>query len=224
MKASKLSFFSFFPFLLPVLLVLSCVPAATTLHNSGDFSNLRSEIRLTDGSVIRGYASLNALKGEDALRVRVAGERSERTIPLAKVDRLLAEEHEFVVKLLQTPAKARHGGKPSTVRAMVKRLGMEHDPVQVFEYKFPVSNPKSPISNIMTAWFVSFPGDPANLPLCELNSNTYKQKWARLLARNQNNSVVSSKAPSSVKSLSEQVKKLELSPEESGSKNFGAAD
>lgn len=207
-----------------VLSATSCVPSATTMHHSGSFSNIRSEILMNDGSVIRGYASMNAMKGEDALRVRVQGERADRMIPLAKIDRLLAEEHTFVVKWLETPNRAIREGKSAKVRAMVKRLGMEADPVQIFEYKYAVSNPKSPISNTMTAFFVSFPDDPADLPLCELNSAAYKQKWANLLTRNEKNAVVSTKAPSSVKGLIEQVKKLEISPEAGGMQNFGAAE
>lgn len=210
------------PIIILVVLASSCVPAATSLHNSGNFSNIRSEIRLTDGSVIRGYASMNALKGDDALRVRVAGERTERTIPLAKVDRLLAEEHEFVVKMLQTPARVNHGSKVSPLRAMVKRLGMEHDALQVFEYKYPVANPKSPISNTATTWYVSFPGDADNLPLVEMNSPAYRQKWAKLSEKYSDKSLVQAKEPSSVKNLLEAVKKI---PAEADShENFGAAE
>jgi hypothetical protein len=222
MKALPLPFFRTLRALLPVLFFISCAPSATTLHNSGNFSNIRSEIRLTDGTIIKGYASLNALKGENALRVRVTGERTERSIPLAKVDRLYAEEHEFVVKWLKTPVHASQHGKAATTRAMVKRLGMEHDALQVFEYKYPVSNPKSPVNNTMTAWFVSFPGDPDDLPLVELNSQAYKQKWAKLSAAISDNAVVLGKAPSSVKGLLEQAKKIPV--EATGFENFGAAE
>jgi hypothetical protein len=224
MNALKMPLFWVYALPFVLLSAISCVPSATTMHHSGSFSNIRSEILMNDGSVLRGYASMNSMKGEDALRVRVQGEKTERMIPLSAIDKLMAEEHEFVVKWLETPNRAIREGKSAKVRAMVKRLGMEADPVQIFEYKYAVSNPKSPISNTMTAFFVSFPDDPADLPLCELNSAAYKQKWATLLARNENNAVVSTKAPSSVKSLIEQVKKLEISPEEAGMQNFGAAE
>jgi len=207
-----------------VLQGISCMPSATTMHHSGHFSNIRSEIRMTDGTVIRGYASMNAMKGEQDLRVRIPGERADRTIPLSKIDRLLAEEHEFVVKWLQSPGRTKHQGTPAKVRAMVKRMGMEADVVQLYEYKYGVSNPKSPISNTVTSWYVSFPGEAGDLPLCELNSPLYKQKWAHLITRVENNSVVSAKAPSSVKGLIEQVRKLDFPQEAGGMQNFGAAE
>lgn len=207
-----------------VLQGISCMPSATTMHHSGNFSNIRSEIRMTDGTVIRGYASMNALKGEQDLRVRIPGERADRTIPLSKIDRLLAEEHEFVVKWLQSPGRTKHQGSPLKVRAMVKRMGMEADAVQLFEYKYGVANPKSPISNTVTSWYVSFPGEADDLPLCELNSAAYKKKWSNLLTKVENNAVVSAKAPSSVKGLIEQVRKLEMAPETGGMQNFGAAE
>jgi hypothetical protein len=222
MKALKLPFLWIIRMLIPAILFFACAPAATTLHNSGNFSNIRSEIRLTDGSVLKGYASHNAMNGENALRVRVAGQKSEYMIPLSKIDRLYAEEHEFVVKWLNTPKPATRNGMAATTRAMVKRIGMENDPVQVYEYKYPVSNPKSPIDNIMTAWFVSFPGDPDDLPLVEFNSAAYRQKWAKLTARNQDGTAGLEKAPSSVKSLLEEVRKLPA--EASGFENFGAAE
>lgn len=190
---------------------ISCMHSATTLHHSGSFSNIRSEIRLTDGTVMRGYASMHSMKGEQDLRFRVPGEREERTFHLSKVDRLLAEEHEFVVKWLLAPNNAMREGRQSRVRAMVKRMGMELDMVQVFEYKYAVSNPKSPISNTMTAWYVSFPYEPENLPLCELNSACYKRKWNELLASNKNLEDAPKKSPTSVKSLLEQVKEISVS-------------
>ena len=213
-----------FALFLIVVAGISCMPSATSLRHSGSFSNIRSEIIMNDGSILRGYASMNAIKGEEALRVRVQGERHERMIPLSKIDRLVAEEHEFVVKWLQTPTRAAREGKPSKVRAMVRRMGMEADVVQLFEYKYAVSNPKSPISNTMTAWFVSFPNDPETLPLCELNSSAYKKKWADLQSLTDYNSIVSTKAPHSVKGLMEQVRIMNAGPKGDNMQHFGAAE
>jgi hypothetical protein len=110
------------------------------------------------------------------------------------------------------------------VRAMVKRMGMEEDMVQLFEYKYAIANPKSPISNTVTTWYVSFPDEAEDLPLSELNSAAYKQKWANLLTKVEQGSVVSAKPPASAKNLMEQVRKLEFAPEAGGMQNFGAAE
>jgi hypothetical protein len=217
-----------YPLFVTILILLffvisSCSPpAATQLKHGGDFSNIRSEIVLNNGETIFGYASLNLVKGDDAVRFKVPGERAERLISLSEITKLKAEEHEFVVKWIETPYNAVKEGKPRKTRAMIKRMGMESDPVQVFEYKYAVRNPKSPIHNFQTTWYVSFPNEAPGLALCELASSCYKQKWATIVEANNGDKRITEHAPASVKHLLEAVKKIDFPNNQQ--QNFGIAE
>jgi len=162
------------------------------------------------------------VKGDDAVRFKVPGERVERFISLSEITKLKAEEHEFVVKWIETPYKAVKEGKPRKTRAMVKRMGMESDPVQVSEYKYAIRNPKSPIHNYQTACFVSFPNEAPGLALCELASSCYKQKWASIVVADNADKRIPEHAPATVKHLLEAVKKIDLP--NSQQQNFGLAE
>lgn len=189
-------------------LLSSCSVSSTQMRHSGDFSKIRSEVFLEDGSSFLAYTSFGVRNGQH-IKVQLPGERHERDIPLHQVKMLKMEDHEFVVRLIQTPMVATRQGRPSQTRAVLKRLGMEADAVQVFEYKFEVNHPKSPLPSLQTAYFVSFLGDPVEHPMNELGSPAYKAKWDALILST-NPDLVSVRPPQSVKGLLDDVKKLNL--------------
>ena len=190
---------------------VSCKAPATQLHSGSEFSNIRAELFLIDGTSQIGYTSLNLHSGDEHLTFVEPGKRSEKQIPLSKVEKLKMEDHEFVVKVINAPEAAVREGKSKYSRVILKRLGMEADSLQVFEYKYKVSNPKSPVKNTMTAWYIEFPGVAGNEPLCALGTVCYKQKWNSFVSSRGGNDKLTVNAPQTVKYLLDQVRLLDSS-------------
>jgi hypothetical protein len=92
---------------------------------------------------------------------------------------------------------------------MVKRVGLQNDFIQVFEYKYGLKNPKSPIKTMHTTWFVGFMGENSNSALAELGTPNFKLRWSKLLENYPDRSLVSSSYPSNVKQLEEAVRLFE---------------
>lgn len=90
---------------------------------------------------------------------------------------------------------------------------MESDAVQVFEYKYEVRNPKSPIPNLRTTWYVDFPGEDSQKPLTEFATSAYRQKWD-LMVKSADLFMASNRPPNSLKSLMNEVKKIGLESED----------
>ncbi|HSK11879.1 MAG TPA: hypothetical protein VK907_01635 [Phnomibacter sp.] len=195
--------------LITCIVAIGCAPAATSLRHGSDLSNVRSEVVLTNGTSFTGYATYRGSYKNNELKVYHPGEKREYSYSLTEVEKLKAEEHEFVVRLLISPEGARRNGAAETTRAMVRRLGMEHDAVQVYEYKYQVKHPKSPLDKWETGWFVEFPGEPAGKPLVQLGSTAYRQKWTSLaMLHNLNQVQLDQKAPASYKELLQEIRKI----------------
>jgi hypothetical protein len=199
----------FFYSMLYTLLQVSCKAPSTQMHSGSEFSNIRAELLMVDGTTQTGYTSINLHSGDQHLTFVEPGKRSEKQIPISKVEKLKMEDHEFVVKMIQTPDAAVREGKSKVSRVILKRLGMEADTLQVYEYKYKINNPKSPIKNTMTAWYIEFPGNAQNEPLCTMGTGCYKQKWIAYAKSRQANEKLVSNAPQNVKSLLDQVRFLE---------------
>lgn len=196
------------------LLIISCGSAELTqVKHGNDFSNLRSEVVLKNGSKYFGYATLEKGKhGTDKLWVSIPGSRQEKVFSIVEVEKMVAEDQEFVVKQLITPAVMVKEGYPNLTTSMVKRISEPHSLVQVYEYKYGVKNPKSPIKSLHTTWFVSFPDDKAGLPLTEFSSFSFKSKWDKWaggLAKENGSQVPH---PGNIKQLLSAVKQLENTP------------
>ncbi len=192
---------------LSILLLSACVTPATHMRHAGEFSNIRSEVFLADGSSFLAYTSYDKNVSKESLTVQLPGEKNERSIPLAHVEKLKMEDHEFVVRWITTPQASQREGKPAHKRTIMKRMGMESDIVQVFEYKYELRNPKSPIPTTHTTWYVAFPGEDSRKPLTELGSADYRKKW-NFLVKDAGFIAVSAKPPHNVKLLLDEVKKI----------------
>jgi hypothetical protein len=185
--------------------LVGCMVPATVLQHGGSFSNIRSEIHLTDGTRMLGYASFNAEGNGGGILHRSLNGKQTALVPLERVDRVYTDEHEFVVRRIETPATARKEGKPAIQKVVLKRLSSEQSPIQVFEYKYTVDNPKSSMPITMTTTYVDFLGKSSQNPLLELNSKAYREQWS-VLTNNLSN--IENAAPSSAKKLLEEIKKL----------------
>lgn len=195
-----------------VLVVSSCSSPATTMRHGNDFSNIRSEVVLNNGNSVLGYATYEGAFDAGQVSLYIPAERKHVKIPLNDIEKMKVEDHEYVVKKLVSPYNARKNGAATITKAMVRRMGMEKDPIQVFEYKYPVKNPKSPLNSLETVWFVSFPGDLPDRPLVQMGSSAYKEKWNELVyGMQQENVMLQKKAPASAKSLIDQIKEIPVS-------------
>jgi hypothetical protein len=184
---------------------IGCMVPATMLQHGGSFSNIRSEIHLTDGTRMLGYASFNAEGNGGGILHRSLNGKQTALVPLERVDKVYTDEHEFVVRRIETPAAARKEGKPAIQKVVLKRLSNEQSPIQVFEYKYTVDNPKSSMPVTLTTSYVDFLGKSSQDPLLELNSKSYREQWS-ILTNNLNN--IENSAPSSVKKLLQEIKKF----------------
>jgi hypothetical protein len=192
-----------------VLVFFSCSSPTTSMRHGNDFSNIRSEVILNNGNSVVGYTSYKGMSGPGQVTMYLPAERKEVKFSLSEIERMKVEDHEYLVKMIVSPYNARKNGAGLITKAMVRRLGMEKDPIQVFEYKYEVKNPKSPLHSIETAWFVSFPDDIPDRPLIQMGSQTYKAKWSEFVFdMQQQNVVIEGKAPASPKILLDHIKDI----------------
>lgn len=191
------------------LVFMSCGATQTTVKkHGGDFSNVRANILMHNEESAFGYATLNVSTGDRNLTLWVPGERKERIIKLDDIISITIEEQVFEVRWLSNPSASRRQGNPRLVQAVVERLSEAQDVIEVFEYKYKVRNPKSTIGTTQTAYFVSFPSDERQVPMCELGSTCYREKWSALVANQAPDAGISMKPPATVKHLLAQLEKF----------------
>lgn len=185
---------------------IGCMVPATMLQHGGSFRNIRSEIHLTDGTRMLGYASFNAEGNGGGILHRSLNGKQSALVPLDRVEKVYTDDHEFVVRRIETPAAARKEGRPAIQKVVMKRLSNEQSPIQVFEYKYTVDNPKSSMPVTLTTSYAAFEGVDIATPLAEVGKESFKQQWQAYQSAN-SNEVGQTNIPLSGKALLQYLKK-----------------
>jgi hypothetical protein len=156
-----------------------------------------------------GYATMEKSRFEESVRLRVPGKREEIVLKIHEIDRMLVEDQEYVVMKLEAPKAMVKEGSGKVVTSMVKRVGLQNDFIQVFEYKYGLKNPKSPIKTMHTTWFVGFMNKNPSEVLSELGSPGFREKWSIFLENQPKLNGLANHFPGSVKQINEIIKNLE---------------
>jgi hypothetical protein len=188
------------------------------MQHSGDFSNLRTEITLNNGTRFIGYTTYESGAG-NIMQIYNPANKVTTNISLQEINKLEIEEVAFLVKWIETPVQVRKKGMPAKKMAVLRRLANENPDLQVFEYKYSVKHPKSPLNKTETAIYVQF-GHEDLKPLKQMGTPAFDQQWKESFMRPHHSTeslVVASKSPKSLKSL------LKLAQSNSAPINDGAA-
>lgn len=157
--------------------LVGCLVPATAIQHGGHFSNLKGMLLLVNGTQLSGYVSYNGTSGLSSLQHRSLDGREKNTFSLDEIDRITTDDHDFVVRRIETPARARKEGKPPVQKVMLRRMSTENAPIQVFEYKYNVDNPKSSMPLTLTTTYAAFiPDDTAEI-LVEIGKENFKKQW-----------------------------------------------
>lgn len=209
MKTTSAGTFLYVAVIIFFISQIGCMVPATMLQHGGSFSNIRSEIHLTDGTRMLGYASFNAEGNGGGILHRSLNGKQTALVPLERVDKVYTDEHEFVVRRIETPAAARKEGKPAIQKVVLKRLSNEQSPIQVFEYKYTVDNPKSSMPVTLTTSYASFEHMDNSAPLAEVGKDTFRQQWQAYQAGDGNTTDPKS-MPANGKALLQYIKKYNV--------------
>lgn len=152
---------------------IGCIIPATVLQYGGSFSNIRSEIHLTDGTRMLGYASFNPEGNGGGILHRSLNGKQSALVPLDRVAKVYTHDHEFLVRHIETPAAARKEGKPDIQKVVLKRLNSDQSPIQVFEYKYTLDNPESSLPVRLTTSYAAFEGVDIASPLVEVGKESF---------------------------------------------------
>lgn len=186
---------------LPVILVCCSVPK-TSLHHSSQFSNLRTEITLNSGAKFVGYTTYRA-GIDNVMQVYNPSTRTTTNLSLNEINKLEIEEEAFFIKWIEPPVQShKHGGSGKKL-VVLRQLVTKQPEMYVYEYKYPVKHPKSPVDKIETAFYVQF-GQDASGPLTQFGTSAFTERW-NLNLREQgavsDQSAGISKPPKSLKAL-----------------------
>jgi hypothetical protein len=209
MKATSAGTFLYVAVIIFFISHIGCMVPATMLQHAGNFSNIRSEIHLNDGTRMLGYASFNADGYGGGILHRSLNGKQTALVPLEKVNKVYTDEHEFVVRRIETPAAARKEGKPAIQKVVLKRLNNEQSPIQVFEYKYTVDNPKSSMPITLTTSYAFFAHMDNTTPLPEVGKDTFRKQWQAYLA-SEGNTTEARAMPANGKALLQYIKKYSV--------------